>query len=195
MDFACITCMHNPHRKVGCDCTWTRLAPNCVWWTWWCHHHPPMTKQSTFGKPSLKVSGPQSLKSWVHLRHPSDSCIGSEWCLVRLGMVDDTPCCPMMMHKICPSAAASSSNFTYFSSQTAPLISGFHPLLHILSLPSICPCLWCCNPKHDPQYISPCFLLLLLLLLLLLPTGQRISGWRNIIQICSFVIKLRDLML
>lgn len=82
--------LRNPHNKVGCECTWTRLAPNCVWWTRWCHHHPLMTKQSTFGKPSLKVSGPQSLKSWVHLRHPSDSCIGSGRCLVRLGMVDDT---------------------------------------------------------------------------------------------------------
>jgi hypothetical protein len=29
----------------------------------------------------------------------------------------------------------------------------------------------------------------------LLPTSQRISGWRNIMQICSFVIILWDLML
>ncbi len=179
----CLHNLHNPHRKVGYDCTWTRQIV--------CDEHDGViiTHQCFFGKPSLKVSGLQSLKSWVHLRHPSHSCMGSGWCLVRLGMVDDTPCCPMMMQKICRPAAAASSNFTSFSSQTKPLTSGFH---HCFTY-SLCPFLWCCNPKHDPWYISP--YCLLRLLLLLLPTGQRISGWWNIMQICSFVIILWDLML
>ncbi len=139
MDFACITCITHIERlgvivleqdlhQIVCDE----------------HDGVIITHQCFFGKPSLKVSGPQSLKSWVHLRHPRHSCIGSGWCLVRLGMVDDTPCCPMMMRKISPpAAAAASSNFTSFSSQTKPLISGFH---HCFTH-SLCPCLWCCNPR------------------------------------------------
>ncbi len=178
MDFACITCierlgvivLEQDLHQIVCD-----ENDGVI-----------ITHQCFFGKPSLKVSGPQSLKSWVHLRHPRHSCIGSGWCLVRLGMVDDTPCCPMMTQKIFPPAAAASSNFTSSSSQTKPLISGF---LHCFTY-SLCPCLWRCNPKHDPWYISP--YCLLRLLLLLLPKGQRISGWRNIMQICSFVIILLD---